>query len=136
MNGRMPLYLTIFALGVLGAALLVFQPYSADWPDAAYAKPARQYIRAALHQDSVALVRLSASPAAVTWALDAARMHGDSLALWRRRIQTWTGQRVGDTAEIFVYPPGDDCGNAPLVFRFVGSGHSVRVLQASSTCWQ
>lgn len=134
-NGKTPLYLTTLALGLLGAALLLFQPYSADWPGRAYAKPARQFIHAALRQDSAALVRLSASAAPVRWALNAARVHGDSLAFWQPRVQAWTGERRGDTAEVFVYPPGDGCGDAPIVFRFVGTGRNIRILQASSTCW-
>jgi hypothetical protein len=134
-NGKMPLYLTVLALGLLGAALMVFQPYSADFPGTGYAEPARQYIRAAMHQDSTKLTRLSVSSGPVAWALDAGRAHGDSLALWERHIQAWIGERHGDTAEVFVYPPGKSCGEDPIVFRFVGTGRSARVLAASSTCW-
>jgi hypothetical protein len=134
-NGKMPLYLTALALGLLAAALLVLQPYSADWPGTEYAKLARQYIRAGLRQDSAALVRLSASTAAVRWALDAGRVHRDSLKLWQRRIQAWTGERRGDTAEVFVYAAGDECGDAPIVLRLVGTGGGIRVFRASSTCW-
>jgi hypothetical protein len=134
-NGRIPLYLTALVLCLLGATLLLLQPYSADWPGTDYAKPAREYIRAALRQDSVRLARLSASMRPVTWALNAARAHGDSLALWNRRIQAFTGELRGDTAEVFVYPVGDGCGEAPIVFRFVGTGKDARVLQASSSCW-
>jgi hypothetical protein len=82
----------------------------------------------------VGLVRLSASPAPVTWALRAARTHGDSLALWGRRIEAWTGELHGDTAEVFVYPQGQHCDEAPIVFRFVGTGRDARVVQASSAC--
>jgi hypothetical protein len=133
-GGRTPLYLTTLVLGLLGAVLVV-QPYSGDWPGTAYAEPARRYIRAALRQDSVQLVRLSASIRPVAWALDAARLHGDSLALWGHHIEAWTGELRGDTAEVFVYPPGHGCGEAPIVFRFVGAGKDARVLQASSSCW-
>lgn len=133
-NGRAPLYLTLLLLALLSATVLLIQPYSADWPGTAYAKPARQYIQAALRQDSTGLVRLSASPAPVTWALNAARTHRDSLALWGRRIQAWTGELRGDTAEVFVYPSGRHCEKAPIVFRFVGQGPSTRVLHASSAC--
>ena len=109
----MPLYLTAVVLGLLGAALVVLQPYTADWPGTEYAKPARQYIRAALRQDSAALARLSASATAVSWGLDAGRAHGDLLGLWRGR------------------------GEAPIVLRFVGSGGgNARVWQAGSTCWR
>jgi hypothetical protein len=134
-NGKKPLYFTMLALGVLGAALILLQPYSADWPGTAYAGPARRYIRAALRQDSAELMRLSVSRAPVTWALNAGRAHRDSLELWERRIQAWTGEVRGDTAEVFVYPPGDACHEDPIVFRFVGAGSNARVLAASSTCW-
>jgi hypothetical protein len=132
----MPLYLTALTLGVMGAALIGLQPYSADWPGTAYAKPARDYIHAALRQDSAALVRLSVSSAAMRWALDAGRVHGDSLELWEHRIQAWTGPRRGDTTEVFVYPPGAQCGEAPIVLEFVGSGGGARVVRASSACWR
>lgn len=133
-NGKMPLFLTAIALVLLGAALILVEPYSADWPGTAYAKPARHYIRAALRQDSSELTRLSVSGAPVTWALNAAHAHRDALVLWARRIQAYTGEVRGDTAEVFVYPPGDACGEEPIVFRFVGVGNNARVLAASSTC--
>jgi hypothetical protein len=133
-NGKIPLYLTLLVLASLAAALLTFQPYSADWPGTGYTKPAQRYIRAAIRQDSMRLVGLSVSLSPVAWALNAARAHPDTLALWGRRIHAWTGERRGDTAEVFVYPPGDVCGEAPIVLRFVGSGRNARVLRASSAC--
>jgi hypothetical protein len=133
-NGKMPLYLTLLVLAVLAAALLTFQPYSADWPGTGYTKPAQRFIRAAIRKDSVGLVRLSDSPSTVAWALGAARAHPDTLALWGRRVQAYTGERRGDTAEVFVYPPGDACGEAPIVLSFLGSGSDARVLRASSAC--
>lgn len=133
-NGGKPLFLTVLALGVLLAALFIIQPYSADWPGRAYAKPARQFIRAALQEDSVRLARLSASPKPVMWALATARTHRDSLALWATRIEAWTGARTGDTTEVMVYPAGEACHEAPIRFRFVGSGDEARVLSAASAC--
>jgi hypothetical protein len=133
-NGKIPLYLTLLVVAVLAAALLTFQPYSADWPGTGYTKPAQRYIRAAIRQDSVGLVGLSVSLSPVAWALDAARAHPDTLALWGRRVQAWTGESRGDTAEVFVYPPGDVCGEAPIVLRFLGSGSDAKVVGASSAC--
>lgn len=133
-KGKEPLFLTILAAGLCAAALFTFQPYSADWPGRAYAKPARAYIRAALRRDSVSLARLSASSIPVVWALGAARMHSESLALWAGRTSTWTGARSGDTTEVLLYPPGEVCSRAPIVFRFLGSGSTARVLSASSSC--
>ena len=68
------------------------------------------------------------------WALTAARTHRDSLALWASRIQAWTGARSGDTTEVVVYPPGEACSEAPIRFRFVGSGDEALVLSAASAC--
>ena len=133
-NGRAPLYLTILVMAVLAAVLLTFQPYSADWPGTGYVKPAQRYIRAAIRQDSMGLVRLSVAPSPVTWALETARAHPETLALWGRRIKAWTGVVRGDTAEVFVYPQDHGCDGAPIVLQFLGSGANARVLRASSTC--
>jgi hypothetical protein len=133
-NGRTPLYLTLAALGLLGAAMLAFQPHSADWPGTAYTKPAQRFIRAAIRRDSAGLVRLSASSAPVTWALHAARARPGALALWQRRVRAWTGELRGDTVEVFVYPPGEVCEDAPIVLRFVGTGRDLRVVEAGSSC--
>jgi hypothetical protein len=133
-NGKTPLYLTLVVLALFGAAMFLFQPYSADWPGTAYTEPARHYIRAALKEDSTRLAGLSASSEPVAWALEAARTHRHYLTLWERRIEVFTGERRGDTAEVFVYPQGRQCDEAPIVFRFVGTGTHARVLQASSDC--
>jgi hypothetical protein len=134
MNGKMPLMLTIVAAAAFIAILLIVQPYSADWPGGAYAKPAKGYIRAALQQDSLKLASLSASSAPVVWALDAARLHRESLVLWTGRTQARTGPRSGDTIEVFLYPSTDACSEAPIRFQFIGSGQGARVLSASSSC--
>ncbi len=133
-NGRMPLYLTLLLAALSVATLLTLQPYSADFPGTAYAKPAQRYIRAALRQDSVGLTRLSASFPPVAWALEAARKHPDSLAAWASHPQAWTGERRGDTAEVFLYPDRDPCSRVPIILRFVGFGKNVRVLEAHSAC--
>ena len=61
MNGKIPAFLTILGMVALVAAVLTFQPYSADWPAKTFTQPARNYLRAALRQDSVGLRRLSTS---------------------------------------------------------------------------
>jgi hypothetical protein len=134
---RRPIYGTLVFLGILLAALFILQPYSADWPSA-YAGPARRYIRAAIHQDSAALTRLSTSESPVRWALAAARRHPDVLALWKGKIEAWTGPRSGDTTEVFVYPyPWGPCDEKPIVLRFVRSAaapNAPKVTEASSGC--
>jgi hypothetical protein len=70
----------------------------------------------------------------VAWALDAARKHPDSLASWAIHPQAWTGERSGDTTEVFLYPGRDPCSQIPIILRFVGVGKNARVLGASSAC--
>jgi hypothetical protein len=130
---RRPLYATLIFLGILLTALFVLQPYSADWPSA-YSEPARRYIRAAMRQDSATLMRLSTSESPVRWALAAARRHPDTLATWKGRIEAWTGERRGDTTEVFVYPSGWTCAEKPIILRFVSSGTAPKVVEASSNC--
>ena len=134
MNGKAPIYLTVVVLGLLAAALLWIQPYGADWPGTAYTQPAKHYIRTAIQQDSAGLARLSTSAVPVAWALRASRKHPETLALWAQRAEAWTGRRLGDTAEVFVYPMGDVCHDAPIIFRFVGAGRQAKVIEASSSC--
>ncbi|MFL5536203.1 MAG: hypothetical protein ACJ8AP_10905 [Gemmatimonadales bacterium] len=134
-NGRMPLYLTGLGLVGLGLGALVWQPYSADFPGTEYAKPIRRYIHAAVVGDSAGLERLSASSAAVSWALTAGRTHAGSLARWERGMQARTGQQRGDTAQVFVYPPGAECENAPIMLQLVGNDGRARVVRANSSCW-
>jgi hypothetical protein len=135
-NDKGPIYGTLVFLGTLLAALLVFQPYSADWPGTEYTKVTRRYIGAAMRQDSATLMQLSTSDSPVRWALAAARRHPDLLTVWKGRIEVWTGQRTGDTTEVFVYPypPAKVCEEEPIVLRFVGSGAVQKVLEASSSC--
>jgi hypothetical protein len=130
---RRPLYGTLIFLGILLTALFVLQPYSADWPSA-YSEPARRYIRAAIRQDSATLTRLSTSESPVRWALAAARRHPERLTIWKGRIEAWTGERRGDTTEVFVYPSGWVCQEEPIVLRFVSSGTAPKVVDASSEC--
>jgi hypothetical protein len=133
-NGKTPLYLTVAAAVLFGAAVLLLQPYSADFPGTAYAKPARRFLRAAIRQDSLALNRVSASAAAVGWALQVGRTHPDSLAAWAGHTQTFIAERHADTAEVLVYPAGEPCSQVPIVLRFVGTGSHARVVHASSAC--
>lgn len=134
MNGRTPLYLTIVVLSLIAAAVLLVQPYSADFPGTDYAKPARRYLRAALHQDAAALRAVSASPAAVEWALAVARAHPDSLAAWGGRTDTYVTSRRADTTEVLVYPEAEPCSQVPIMLTFVGARSRAKVIEASSAC--
>ena len=133
-NGSARLASVLGALLLLVAALLLFQPYTADWPGTEYGKPVRRYLHTAIRQDSLALARLSVSATPVRWALGSARSRPGILALWGGRVDTYTGPRHGDTAEVFVYPAGRACDAAPIVLRVVGTGDAMRVLAAESDC--
>ena len=135
-NQKAPLAWVVVAVLFFAGALLVLQPYRADWPGTEYGDPVRRYLRTAIRQDSVGLARLSASPAPVRWALASARNEPGTLALWGGRIQAWAGPRHGDTTEVFVYPPGDRCGETPIVLRVVGQGERMRVVAAESECFR
>jgi hypothetical protein len=133
-NGKMPLLITLLAAAALGAAVLVLQPYTADFPGTAFAQPARRYIQAALARDSLALTRLSASPTPVSWALHAARARPDSLAAWAGHVEAWIGERVGDTTQVLVFASSDRCSQVPIVLRFVGAAGHPKVAEAGSAC--
>ena len=133
-DDRAPLYLSLVAAALLATALLTLQPYSAESVGKGFGKPAERYVRAALAQDSVALVRLSATDSPVIWALAAARRSPASLAAWAHHTQAWTGERRGDTTQVFLYGAAALCGDAPIQFRFVGARGGAKVVGASSAC--
>jgi hypothetical protein len=133
-NGKTPLYLSLLAAALFVVAVLLVQPYSADFPGTDYAKPARRYLRAAIRQDSGDLQDIAASPAAVEWALQVAHSHPESLAAWAGRTYTYVTARRADTTEVLVYPAAERCGEVPIVLRFIGSGSRARVVHAHSAC--
>lgn len=121
---------------VLVAALAMLQPYSVTSPWSVYTRPAQRFLQAAVRGDSVALAHLSASAAPVVWALHAGRRHRDSLAVWARKAEAWTGGKWGDTAEVLLQTPTDVCRKDPIWIRFAGTGDNAIVLRASSTCFE
>jgi hypothetical protein len=133
-DDKAPLQLTLVAAGLLAAAVLTLQPYSAEWPGNGYSGPAERYVRAALAQDSVALARLSATDSSVAWGLATARRHPASLAAWARHSQAFMGERHGDTTQVFVYSADGPCGDSPIHFRFVHARTGDRVVGASLAC--
>jgi hypothetical protein len=133
-DDKAPLYLWLVAAAVLATAVLTLQPYSAEPVGKGFGKPAERFVRAALAQDSVALARLSATDRPVTWALAVARRAPGSLAAWAHHTQAWTGERRGDTTQVFLYSRAALCDDAPIQFRFVGARSGAKVVGASSAC--
>lgn len=133
-DDKAPLHLSLLAAGLLAAAVLTLQPYSAEGPGNGFRRQAERYVRAALAQDSVALTRLSATDSTVVWGLAMARRHPASLAAWARHSQAFTGERHGDTTQVFVYSARALCGDAPIHFRFVHARTGDRVVGASLAC--
>jgi hypothetical protein len=133
-DDKAPLYLSLVAAALLGTAVLTLQPYSAEPWGRGFGKPAERYVRAALAQDSVALVRLSVSDSPVIWALAAARRSPRSLAAWAHHTEAWTGERRGDTTQVFLFSAGALCSDAPIQFRFVDARSGAKVVGASSDC--
>lgn len=133
-DDKAALYLSLGAAALLGTALLTLQPYTAEPWGGGFGKPAERYVRAALAQDSVALVRLSVSDSPVIWALAAARRSPRSLAAWAHHTEAWTGERRGDTTQVFVFSAGALCGDAPIQFRFVAARSGAKVVGARSDC--
>ncbi|MFL5496057.1 MAG: hypothetical protein ACJ8DC_16860 [Gemmatimonadales bacterium] len=133
-NGRMPLFLTLLAGAVCVATLWLLQPYSVTSPWDVYTRPAQRFLAAALKRDSAALSRQSGSIAPVVWALQAARIRPESLKAVARDAEAWTGQRRGDTADVLL--SAEVCSRHPVWLRFVGSGAGMKVLRASSACFE
>jgi hypothetical protein len=133
-DDKAPFYLWLVAAAVLATAVMTLQPYSAESSGKGFGRPAERYIRAALAQDSVALARLSATDSPVLWALAVARRSPASLAAWARHTEALTGERRGDTTQVFLYSAAALCGDAPIQFQFVDARSGARVVGASSAC--
>jgi hypothetical protein len=131
---RAPVYLSLAAAALFATALVTLQPYSAESSGKGFGRPAERYVRAALAQDSLALVRLSATDSPVIWALAAARRSPASLTAWAHRTYALTGERRGDTTQVFLYGAAALCGDAPIEFRFVHARSGAKVVGASSAC--
>ena len=131
---RTPLYLSLVAATLMVLAVLTLQPYSADWPGRRFIRPAEVYVRAAMAQDSLALARLSVADSPVAWALAMSRRNPRSLAAWAHNSQAYTGERHGDTTQVFVYSGSPACGDAPIKFRFVDRPSGARVVAAALAC--
>jgi hypothetical protein len=134
-NNRTSYALTLGVLAVAAFVMLELQPYSAPSPWQAYVGPARSYLHAALGHDSTALRQQSAAAAPVAWALEAARVAPESVAVWAAVLRPAAGRRWGDTTDVVFETPTDVCQFRPLLLRFVPRDGTPHVLAASSRCF-
>jgi hypothetical protein len=125
----------IVAIVVLVAVVVWLQPYSVFSPYGAYTEPARRFLRAALAQDSAALVRQAASRQPVQWALDAGKGDRNSLAIWANLSRPYSGRRQGDTTTVVFQTSTRMCYLRPVTLTFVRAATEPRVLAASSSCF-
>lgn len=102
-NGRPPLVLMLGLVAAIGVELFVVQPYSVPSPWQPYVAPARRYLQAALVSDSAALERQSVSTVPVAWALHAARMAPETMAVWGAVLVG--GEPVDSDTWIRIFPP-------------------------------
>ncbi len=140
MNDKAPIYVTLAGAAVLVLFLLLVQPYSATSgppsPWDVYTQPARRFLEAALRRDSLELSRQSVSSGPVAWGLAAARRYPDSLAVWARELQVWSGVRRGDTAEVLFHTSTAVCDERPIWLRFLGDSGQFKVVEAGSACFE
>jgi hypothetical protein len=134
-NNRTSYALTLGVLAVAAFVMLGLQPYSAPSRWQPYVEPARSYLHAALGHDSAALRRQSAAEAPVAWALEAARIAPESVAVWAAVLRPAAGRRWGDTTDVVFETPSDVCQFRPLLLRFVPRNGTPHVLAASSRCF-
>lgn len=134
-NGRPPLVLMLGLVAAIGVELLVVQPYSVPSPWQPYVAPARRYLQAALARDSAALERQSVSTVPVAWALRAARMAPETLAVWGAVLRPSGGRRWGDTTDVVFETSTEVCEFRPIVIRFIGRPEMPRVQMVTSACF-
>ena len=139
MPDRAPLVSSLAAVTIWFAFLLLVQPYSGQsgarsrWDE--YARPGRDFLKAAVRRDSAELSRQSVSSAAGRWALAAARRYPDSLAVWARKARVWSGVMHGDTAEVLFHTDTRVCEERPIWLRIVGDSGAPKVVEAGSSCF-
>jgi hypothetical protein len=129
---RISISLAIAFVIVALAALLAIQPYSVRSPWSAYDVPGRRFLSAALNRDSAALRVVSASPAAVDWALHTRRDHPSALSVWAHFARAGTGVVASDTSTVLFETATAVC---PVIIRFLGHDERARVLEAEARCY-
>jgi hypothetical protein len=134
-DGRVPVGGLVLAILLGGAALLWLQPYSVASPYRAYTEPARDFLRAALTQDTLELERRAASAQPVRWALEAADGDPTALAVWARLSRPYSGRRHGDTTTVVFQTSTRVCYLRPVTLVFVPGAEGPQPVLASSSCF-
>ena len=134
-EGRARIVRLILAILVAVAAVVWLQPYSVFSPYRAFTAPARQFLRAALDQDSVELQRRAAARQPVEWGLQAGKGDRGALAVWANRIRPYSGHRHGDTTTVVFQTSTRVCYLRPVALTFLRTAAEPQVLLASSSCF-
>ena len=123
------------ALLTVTAAWALMARYSSKNPYAAFVEPTRRFLEAGLAVDSVALVRMEASPEAIAWALSTGRREPARLRALLRGIGAGGGRRSGDEALVLFDARGfGSCPTASLTVTFRGLPSAMHVARVSSGC--
>lgn len=123
------------ALLTVSAAWSLMTRYSSRNPYAAFVEPTRRFLQAGLALDSVALVRMEASPEAIAWALSTGRREPGRLRALLRGIGAGGGRRSGDEALVLFDARGfGSCNTASLTVTFRGLPAAMHVARVSAGC--
>jgi len=126
---RGPLIFCVLLTGL--AYVFGVQPYSVTSPWSHYDEPGHRYVEAALRYDTTALERLTASPEAVAWAIQAAHSERNALTAWANSARASAGFSRADTTDVWYETATDAC---PFRLTFVGQ-HTTRVVRAHASCY-
>jgi hypothetical protein len=124
------------ALLTVTAAWALMARYATRNPYGAFVGPARRFLEAGLALDSIALVRMEASPEAIAWALETGRREPARLRALLHGIGPVGGRRTGDGALVLFNAAGEfgSCGAMPLAVTFRGLPAAMRVARVSAGC--
>lgn len=110
--------------GLIGRSML--RLYSVPDEYGPFLRPARDFLTAATALDSTRLVRLGAAPAAISWALEAARHSPELLQRITRGLYVGGGMQRGNHRVVLFGAKGlAPCSTLPLKIFFQGAaGHA------------
>jgi hypothetical protein len=124
--------LVVVGIGLVGWRLLGIYSVSTYQP---FLAPTRAFLAAGLAQDSVALVRQGADPAAVRWVLASGRQNAAYLRELDQSLYVGHGLRRGDTTLVlFGIRSFGDCTSWPLTVFFSGPPGAARFQSVTGGC--